>query len=116
MNSSKLYVGNLSYSVNDEQLKELFSKHGEVKGVTLIAQKGFGFVEMANSADAEKAQEALNNTQWEGRTIKVDEARPPSAKKPRSGFQNRSRGFGDNKSSDRGFNSRGRNQNRGYSR
>ena len=76
MQSNKLYVGNLSYSVTDEQLKELFSGHGEVKEVTVIGNKGFGFVEMSDNAEAEKAKEALDGTEFEGRTLKVDEARP----------------------------------------
>lgn len=93
MENSKLYVGNLSYSVSELQLKELFSKHGEVKEVTLIAGKGFGFVVMSNSEEAVKAKEALNGTQWEGRTIKVDEARPISPKKSTGGYQDRNSGF-----------------------
>ena len=76
MQGNKLYVGNLSYSVTDEQLKELFSSHGEVKEVTVIGNKGFGFVEMSDNAEAEKAKEALDGTEFEGRTLKVDEARP----------------------------------------
>lgn len=99
MPGSKLYVGNFSYSVNDLQLKDLFSKHGEVKEVTIIAGKGFGFVEMADADSASKAKEALNGTQWEGRTIRVDDARPMTTDKQRGGFQNRDRGFG---SRDRG--------------
>jgi RNA recognition motif-containing protein len=77
MQVSKLYVGNLSYSVTNAQLEELFSNHGEVKEVRIIEGKGFGFVEMSDVADAEKAKEALDGTDFEGRTIKVDEARPP---------------------------------------
>lgn len=84
MQGSKLYVGNFAYSVTDLQLKELFANYGEVKDVTLIPGKGFGFVEMSNPQEAEKAKVALNGTQWEGRTIKVDEARPQSARKERS--------------------------------
>ncbi len=52
MQGSKLYVGNLSYSVTNEQLEELFSKHGEVKNVNVIEYKGFGFVEMSSPAEA----------------------------------------------------------------
>ncbi len=77
MQVSKLYVGNLSYSVTNDQLEELFSNHGEVKEVRIIEGKGFGFVEMSDVADAEKAKEALDGSDFEGRTIKVDEARPP---------------------------------------
>lgn len=88
MQVSKLYVGNLSYSVTNEQLEELFSNHGEVKEVRIIEGKGFGFVEMSDIADAEKAKEALDGSDFEGRTIKVDEARPPrerSDRPPRGG-------------------------------
>lgn len=77
MQGSKLYVGNLSYSVTNEQLKKLFSDYGEVRQVNIIEGKGFGFVEMSNQSEAEKAKEALNGSEFEGRTLKVDEARPP---------------------------------------
>ncbi len=87
MKGSKLYVGNLDYSVNNEQLKELFSKYGEVIQVNIIEGKGFGFVELSDSKEAEKAKEALNGTEFEGRTLKVDEARP---QRPRGG---QGRGF-----------------------
>ena len=76
MQSNKLYVGNLSYSVTDKQLEELFSQYGQIKEVTIIGSKGFGFVEMSDVAEAEKAKEALDGTSFEGRTLKVDEARP----------------------------------------
>ncbi len=81
MEGSKLYVGNLSYSVTDEQLEELFSAHGSVQSANVIGNKGFGFVEMSASEEAEKAKEALDGTEFEGRTLKVDEARP---QKPRT--------------------------------
>lgn len=105
MPGTKLYVGNFSYSINDSQLKELFASHGEVKEVTIIAGKGFGFVEMADADSAAKAKEALNGTQWEGRTIRVDEARPMTANKQRGGFQDRNRSFGnrDNRGPSRGY-------------
>lgn len=77
MQGSKLYVGNLSYSVSNEQLQELFGSHGEVKQVNIIEGKGFAFVELSSSEEAEKAKEALNGTEFEGRTLRVDEARPP---------------------------------------
>ena len=76
MEGSKLYVGNLNYSVTGEQLQQLFSKYGEVKQVNIIEGRGYGFVEMSSPAEAEKAKEALNGTDFEGRTMKVDEARP----------------------------------------
>lgn len=81
MQGSKLYVGNLTYSVTDQQLEELFSSHGTVQSAKVIGDKGFGFVELSNSDDAEKAKDALDGTDFEGRTLKVDEARP---QKPRT--------------------------------
>ena len=77
MQGSKLYVGNLSYSVTKEQLAELFASYGQVRSVTIIEGKGFGFIEMSNNLEAEKAKEALHNIEFAGRTMKVDEARPP---------------------------------------
>ena len=77
MEVSKLYVGNLNYSTTEDELKEAFSAHGEVKEVNIIEGRGFGFVEMSSPEEAEKAKEALNDTDVKGRTIKVDEARPP---------------------------------------
>ena len=77
MQGSSLYVGNLGYSVTVEQLKELFSNYGEVKEVRLIPNRDFAFVEMSNVSEAEKAKEALDGSEFEGRTLKVDEARPP---------------------------------------
>ncbi len=80
MQGSKLYVGNFSYSVSEDDLKELFSTHGVVREVKVIEGKGFGFVEMSSPAEAEKAKEALNGSNHKGRTIRVDEARPPKEK------------------------------------
>ena len=76
MQGNKLYVGNLSYSVTNEQLEKLFSPHGQVQTANVIGDKGFGFVEMTNSAEAEKAKEALDGSPFEGRNLKVDEAQP----------------------------------------
>jgi len=59
MQGNKLYVGNLSYSVTDEQLEELFSNHSQVKSANVIGNKGFGFVELADASEAEKAKEAV---------------------------------------------------------
>ena len=84
MQGSKLYVGNLSYSVTNEVLGELFSNYGEVKEVNIIEGKGFGFVEMSNPSEAEKAKEGLDGSDFEGRTLKIEEARPPRSRE-RSG-------------------------------
>ena len=82
MNSKKLYVGGLPYSVSDGQLSELFSSHGTVDSARVITDrmtgrsKGFGFVEMSSQEEAESAIESLNGTDLEGRSITVNEAKP----------------------------------------
>jgi RNA recognition motif-containing protein len=81
MQSNKLYVGNFSYSTVDSQLEELFSKHGKVQSAKVIGDKGFGFVEMSDVSEAKKAQESLDGSEFEGRTLRVSEARP---QKPRT--------------------------------
>jgi len=86
MQGSKLYVGNLKYSVTNNELKDVFSSYGEVKNVNIIEGKGFGFVEMSSSEEAGKAKDALNNTEFEGRPLKIDEARPP---RPRNEYRSR---------------------------
>lgn len=79
---SKLYVGNLSYSVSEAQLQELFAQAGKIKEVTIITDrqtgrtKGFGFVEYETQAEAEKAIEMFNNTDLDGRPLTVNMARP----------------------------------------
>ena len=90
MQGSKLYVGNLGYSATKQDMEELFSEHGEVKQVNIIEGKGFGFVEMSNSSEAEKAKEALDGSDYKGLTLKVVEARPPR-KRERGGRPPRGR-------------------------
>jgi len=80
MEGSKLYVGNLNYGVTNTQLQDLFSPFGEVKNINIIEGKGFGFVEMGSDDEAEKAKTELDGTEFEGRTMRVDVARP---RKPR---------------------------------
>jgi RNA recognition motif-containing protein len=77
MQGSKLYVGNLGYSINRQELEDLFAEYGEVKEVKIIEGKGFGFVEMGNTSEATSAKEALDGSDFKGLTLKVDEARPP---------------------------------------
>lgn len=77
MNGKKLYVGNLTYSVTNQQLEELFAQYGEVVSVNIIEGKGFGFVEMGTQEEAEKAEQELNEKEFVGRNLKVNEARPP---------------------------------------
>ncbi len=89
MQSSNLYVGNLSYSVTSENLRELFSNYGAVKDAKVIGDRGFGFVEMETVEDAAKAIEGLNETDYEGRTLKVNEAKPREDRGSRGGYQRR---------------------------
>jgi len=69
--------------VSNEQLEELFAAYGVVKQVNVIEGKGFGFVEMSSTPEAEKAKEALDAYEFKGRTLKVDEARPPRTRERR---------------------------------
>jgi cold-inducible RNA-binding protein len=80
--STKLYVGNLGYSVDSRALEQLFATHGEVETASVITDrgtgqsKGFGFVEMSSKAAAEAAISALNGTEHDGRALNVNLARP----------------------------------------
>jgi RNA recognition motif-containing protein len=82
--STKLFVGSLPWSVNDQKLKETFEQHGTVVSAKIIMDRdtnksrGFGFVEMENSSDASKAIKALNETEIDGRSIVVNEAKARS--------------------------------------
>ena len=79
--SKKIYVGNLSFDATEEQVSEMFAQYGEVKSIAMINDRdsgrfrGFGFVEMEDSA-ANAAIKALNDTELDGRTLRVNEARP----------------------------------------
>ncbi len=79
--STKLFVGSLPWSVNDDGLKQTFEKHGSVVSAKVIMDRdtnrsrGFGFVEMESSDDASKAIRALNNSEIDGRNIVVNEAK-----------------------------------------
>ena len=87
---TKLYVGNLAYAVTQDDLADLFAQAGKVESAVVVSDKfsgqsrGFGFVEMAEAADATKAIETLNDTDLKGRRIKIDEARA-STGGPRGG-------------------------------
>ena len=78
----KLYVGNLSYSITQDQLREHFAQAGSVADVVIITDRetgkgrGFGFVEMATEAEAKKAIEMFNGKELDGRMLVVNEARP----------------------------------------
>lgn len=88
-----IYVGNLSYEITDDEVKDLFSPHGEIASVSIIKDKhsgeskGFGFVEMPNQAEAEEAIKALNESELKGRNIKVNQAKPKEERpKRRTGY------------------------------
>lgn len=81
---TKLFVGNISWNVKDEQLQELFSQYGEVTDAFIMKDrannnrsKGFGFVTLATPEQAQAAIEALNGHEFDGRALTVNEARPP---------------------------------------
>jgi len=76
MEGKRLYVGNLPYTANETQIRELFAPFGTIDSVKLIEQKGFGFVEMSSSEEAQNAMDSLNQTDFGGRTLRIDEARP----------------------------------------
>ena len=86
METTKLYVGNLSYSVTESNLSEMFSEHGNVKSAKVIMDrdsgrsKGFGFVTMDSKAEANKAIDELNGATYEERKIVVNEAKPRKSK------------------------------------
>ena len=88
---AKLYVGNLAYSVTEERLQQHFAQHGSVVSARIITDKfsgrskGFGFVEMSSEEEAQRATNALNGTEFEGRSIVVSEARPQQPRSPREG-------------------------------
>ncbi len=90
-----IYVGNLPYDVSDNDLQQLFEKHGSVSSARVVMDretgraKGFGFVEMNDRGEAEKAIAAINGTEMNGRALRVNESQP----KPRSeGGSNRGGG------------------------
>ena len=94
-----IYIANLSYGVNDADLKELFQAYGEVSSAHVITDRetgeprGFGFVEMPNEAEALKAIKELNEAEYDGKVIVVNVAKPKTEKK---GFNNNRRGGGYN--------------------
>ncbi|KPK69292.1 RNA-binding protein [candidate division TA06 bacterium SM23_40] len=77
----KIYVGNMSYDTSEDDLRKAFEAHGQVDSVKVITDrdtgraKGFGFVEMSSDTEAKAAMEALNEKDFQGRSLKVNEAR-----------------------------------------
>jgi RNA recognition motif-containing protein len=96
----KLYVGNLTYSVTDSTLAQLFSPHGTVQSAQVIMDrdtgrsKGFGFVEMGSDQEAQAAIAALNGKEVEGRALTVNEARPKTEGGGGRGGGGGGRGYG----------------------
>lgn len=96
-----IYVGNLSWNLKDQDLQNLFAPHGEVSSAKIVLDKftnrskGFGFVEMANDAEAQSAIDALNGTEVDGRNIVVNESRPKEGgNSGGGGYKKRSFGSG----------------------
>ena len=101
--AKKLFVGGLSYDTTEESLKTAFSEAGTVESVAIITDRmtghsrGFGFIEMLNDEEAAKAIELFDDKEFEGRTLKVSEARPRNDKPFQ---QDRDKGFGSERSFD----------------
>jgi RNA recognition motif-containing protein len=93
MSFQKLYVGNLNYKTTEETLKELFAQFGEVTSVNILQGRGFGFVEMATPEAAQDAKGKLNSTEFDGRKLIVNDARP-QAERPRTDRDRRPGGPG----------------------
>jgi len=89
--AKRLYVGGLSYTTTQDGLKDAFAQVGTVESATIVIDKmsgrsrGFGFVEMANDDEAQKAIETWNGKELDGRRLTVNEARPMEARAPRGG-------------------------------
>jgi cold-inducible RNA-binding protein len=113
---NKLYVGNLPYTVRDEDLQQSFGAFGSVNSAKVMMErdtgrsKGFGFVEMGSDAEAQAAIEGMNGQSLGGRSLVVNEARPMEARPPRTGGGGfgggrREGGFGGGGGGDGGFRS-----------
>jgi len=106
-----LYVGNLPHSTTESELRAAFEPHGAVEKVSIVTDRdtgrsrGFGFVEMTNASEADKAVAALNGTELGGRTLTINEAKPKTDR-PKSGGQRFGGGGG----------GRGRDDYRGHAR
>lgn len=114
--AKRIYVGGLPYSAHDQDLENLFSPFGQVTDIHIVSDrftgqaKGFGFVEMANDDEAEKAIQALNGTQMGGRTLSVNEARERTGGGGGRGYGGGGGGYG---GGNRGGGGGGRGGNRG---
>lgn len=96
-----IFVGNLSFNTGEDELRQMFEQYGQVDRVSIMTDRdtgrsrGFGFVEMANAEDGEKAIAALNGSQLGGRTLNVNEARPKMERSGGGGGGGRGRDRGD---------------------
>ena len=113
MSGTRLYVGNLSYGTNDEQLKNFFEAAGPVKSAEVVIDrasgrsKGFGFVEMTTEEGAQNAMNSLNGNDLDQRPIRIDFAKPKEDRPRTGGFGGGDRGSGGGFGGDRGGSSRG---------
>ena len=88
-----IYVGNLPYTTDEAELRQLFESYGEVSRATIVNDRetgrprGFGFVEMPNVAEGDKAIEALNGSEMGGRSLTVNEARPRQPRQRSGGYR-----------------------------
>jgi cold-inducible RNA-binding protein len=96
-----IFVGNLNFNTGEDELRQMFEQYGQVDRVSIMTDRdtgrsrGFGFVEMTNAEDGEKAIAALNGTQMGGRTLNVNEARPKMERSGGGGGGGRGRDRGD---------------------
>ncbi len=98
-----IYVSNLSYSTNADSLQQLFENYGEVTSANIITDRetgrsrGFGFVEMSDDVEAQKAIDELNDTDFEGKTISVTVARPRTERSNNGGYNRGGGGYNRNR-------------------
>lgn len=103
-----IYISNINFRTETESLQNLFAQYGEVSSANIITDRetgrsrGFGFVEMANDAEGQQAIDALNGTDFEGKTITVNVARPKTERSDRGGYNRGGGGF--NRGGGNGYN------------
>ncbi|MDD2642017.1 MAG: RNA-binding protein [Bacteroidales bacterium] len=108
-----IYVSNLNFATKNDSLQDLFAQYGEVSSANIITDRetgrsrGFGFVEMPDNGEAQKAIDSLNNSEFEGKVIVVNEARPKTERSNDGGYH---RGGGYNRGGGDGYNRGGNNR------
>ncbi len=109
----KIYVGNLSFGATEDAIRALFEAHGQVESVNVITDRdtgqarGFGFVEMTDNREADAAIAALDGTDYEGRALKVNEARPKADRGGGGGGRRGGGGYGGGRRGGGGYGGRG---------